>query len=76
MSEAARDAEIGGWYTRRLYMVAAQRCEANAVTYAWGTNPGAPKGNRNAWKHDGRSEGAILAAAYLGEIARLVRASE
>jgi len=36
-----------------------------------GTNPGAPKGNRNAWKHGGRSGEAM--AKYLREIARLMR---
>ncbi|WP_457940829.1 hypothetical protein [Mesorhizobium sp. 10J20-29] len=30
-----------------------------------GTNPGAPKCNRNAWKHGGRSALAIKAARYL-----------
>jgi len=30
-----------------------------------GTNPGAPKGNRNAWKHGGRSGEAIEASRYL-----------
>jgi glucans biosynthesis protein len=38
-----------------------------------GTNPGAPKGNRNAWKHGGRSAGAMAAARYLRTIARLVK---
>jgi hypothetical protein len=38
-----------------------------------GTNPSAPKGNRNAWKHGGRSAEAIAAARYLSGIARLVR---
>jgi uncharacterized protein YjcR len=38
-----------------------------------GTNPGAPKGNRNAWKHGGRSAKAENAARYLKTIARLVR---
>ncbi|WP_420006865.1 hypothetical protein [Tsuneonella aeria] len=38
-----------------------------------GTNPGAPKGNRNAWKHGGRSAETMAAARYLREIARLVR---
>src|SRR3954447_11544198 len=30
-----------------------------------GTNPGAPKGNRNAWKHAGRSADPEEAAHYL-----------
>ena len=38
-----------------------------------GTNPGAPKGNRNARKHGGRSAEVMSAARYLREIARLVR---
>ncbi|MEZ5709072.1 MAG: HGGxSTG domain-containing protein [Blastomonas sp.] len=38
-----------------------------------GTNPGAPKGNRNAYKHGGRTAKAMAAAQYLREIARLVR---
>lgn len=38
-----------------------------------GTNPGAPKGNRNAWKHGGRSADANTAARYLREIARLLK---
>jgi glucans biosynthesis protein len=35
-----------------------------------GTNPGAPKGNRNAWKHGGYSAERMEAAEYLKEIAR------
>lgn len=35
-----------------------------------GTNPGAPKGNRNAWKHGARSAGAMQAAALIKEMAR------
>ncbi|MEK6724876.1 hypothetical protein [Sphingobium sp.] len=38
-----------------------------------GTNPGAPKGNRNARKHGGRSTETIAAVRYLKEIARVVR---
>lgn len=38
-----------------------------------GTNPGAPKGNRNAWKHGGRSARVMSAARYLSEIARLMQ---
>lgn len=37
-----------------------------------GTNPGAPKGNRNAWKHGGRSAETLAAACYLKAIAKLV----
>lgn len=37
------------------------------------TNPGAPKGNRNAWKHGGRSTEAMEAVSYLRAIARLFR---
>ena len=37
-----------------------------------GTNPGAPKGNRNAWKHGGYSEKTKAASRYLKEIARIV----
>ncbi|WP_419957030.1 HGGxSTG domain-containing protein [Qipengyuania algicida] len=37
-----------------------------------GTNLGAPKGNRNAWKHGGRSAEALAATRYLREIARMV----
>lgn len=35
-----------------------------------GTNPGAPRGNRNAWKHGGRSSEARRAAAYFRYIVR------
>ena len=38
-----------------------------------GTNPGAPKGNRNAWKHGRRSEKTMAAVNYLKRITRLVR---
>jgi len=41
-----------------------------------GTNPGAPKGNRNAWKHGGRSADAMAAARYLREIARAVKEAD
>ncbi|WP_370516024.1 hypothetical protein [Novosphingobium sp. Gsoil 351] len=37
-----------------------------------GTNPGAPKGNRNAWKHGARSASAMHAAAFIRLIGRLV----
>lgn len=38
-----------------------------------GTNKGAPKGNRNAHKHGGRSADTIAAVRYLKEVARLTR---
>ncbi|WP_366522333.1 MULTISPECIES: hypothetical protein [unclassified Novosphingobium] len=38
-----------------------------------GTNPGAPKGNGNAYKHGGRSAKTLAAAKNLKEIARLLR---
>jgi hypothetical protein len=38
-----------------------------------GTNPGAPRANRNARKHGGYSAKAKAAARYLSAIARLVR---
>jgi hypothetical protein len=37
-----------------------------------GTNPGAPKGNRNAWKHDARSAETMEAMRYVKAVARLV----
>lgn len=37
-----------------------------------GTNPGAPKGNRNAWKHGGRSEEVTQTARYLKQITQLI----
>lgn len=37
-----------------------------------GTNPGPPKGNRNAWKHGGRSADTIAAVRYVKAIARLL----
>lgn len=37
-----------------------------------GTNPGAPKGNRNAWKHGGRSAEAVAASRYVKAIAELL----
>jgi len=37
-----------------------------------GTNPGAPEGNRNAWKHGAYSAGAKAAARFLSAMARLV----
>jgi hypothetical protein len=38
-----------------------------------GPSPGAPKGNRNAWKHGARSANAEGAAAFLRALARLVQ---
>ncbi|WP_420794360.1 hypothetical protein [Sphingosinicella microcystinivorans] len=38
-----------------------------------GTNPGAPKGNRNAWKHGGRSAETMAAVRYLRGMAQFVR---
>jgi glucans biosynthesis protein len=37
-----------------------------------GNNPGAPIGNRNAWKHGARSAQAIAAARYVRALTRLV----
>ena len=37
-----------------------------------GTNPGAPEGNRNAWKHGVYSDKAKVAARWLKAMARLV----
>lgn len=37
-----------------------------------GTNPGAPKGNRNAWKHGARSAKTEAAARYLRELSRSI----
>ena len=41
-----------------------------------GLSPGAPKGNRNAWRHGGRSAATMAAARYIRELARLVNNSE
>ena len=41
-----------------------------------GPSPGAPKGNRNAWKHGGRSASTMRAAAWIKAIARLVNDEE
>lgn len=38
-----------------------------------GKGSGAPKGNRNAWKHGGRSAETVAAVRYLKAIAQLVR---
>ncbi|WP_374420937.1 hypothetical protein [Novosphingobium arvoryzae] len=38
-----------------------------------GTNPGAPKGNRNAYKHGGRSRDTAAAARWVKALAALVR---
>lgn len=37
-----------------------------------GKGSGAPRGNRNAWKHGGRSAEAEAAARYLKAMARLI----
>ncbi|WP_435198952.1 HGGxSTG domain-containing protein [Qipengyuania sp. 902] len=37
-----------------------------------GTNPGAPKGNQNAWKHGARSRAATLVARKLRSISKLL----
>jgi hypothetical protein len=37
-----------------------------------GTNPGAPKGNRNAWKRGGRSAATMAAARFLRALAKLI----
>ncbi|WP_426051729.1 hypothetical protein [Brevundimonas sp. SL161] len=34
-----------------------------------GTNPGAPRGNRNAWKHGGYSAEAKATARFLASVA-------
>lgn len=41
-----------------------------------GTNPGAPKGNRNAWKHGGRSAETLAALKYVRAIADLLQDEE
>jgi glucans biosynthesis protein len=41
-----------------------------------GTNPGAPKGNRNAWKHGGRSGEAREALALIRALGNLLDDSE
>jgi hypothetical protein len=38
-----------------------------------GTNPGAPKRNRNAWKHGGRSAETLASLRYVKAIAALLR---
>ena len=37
-----------------------------------GTNPGPPKGNRNAWKHGGRSAEAMAASRYFKMMASVL----
>ena len=37
-----------------------------------GTNPGPPKGNRNAWKYGGRSAEAMAASRYIKMIASVL----
>jgi hypothetical protein len=41
-----------------------------------GTNPGAPKGNRNAWKHWAYSAKAKAAAAFLKQIAKVIESAD
>ncbi|WP_370516038.1 HGGxSTG domain-containing protein [Novosphingobium sp. Gsoil 351] len=41
-----------------------------------GPSPGAPKGNRNAWKHGARSASTMGAAAWIKAMARLVDGEE
>jgi hypothetical protein len=41
-----------------------------------GTNPGAPKGNRNAYKHGGRSAATMALARYLRQLARQIPADK
>ena len=41
-----------------------------------GPSPGAPKGNRNAWKHGARSAKAMQATAWIKAMARLVSEDE
>ncbi|WP_369076734.1 HGGxSTG domain-containing protein [Sphingopyxis jiangsuensis] len=41
-----------------------------------GKGSGAPRANRNAWKHGGRSADAETAARYLRELARLIRETD
>lgn len=56
-----------------------RECHSSAVKGKWrcrmhdGTNPGEPRGNRNARKRGGYSAKAKGAARYVREIARLVR---
>lgn len=46
----------------------AKRCRMHG-----GKGSGAPEGNRNAWKHGGRSADTLAAARYMRELARQVR---
>jgi glucans biosynthesis protein len=41
-----------------------------------GTNPGAPKGNRNAWKHGGRSGATQATAQWLKTISEFINDAE
>ncbi|GAA0862690.1 hypothetical protein GCM10009115_10420 [Sphingopyxis soli] len=45
----------------------AKRCRMHG-----GKGSGAPEGNRNAWKHGGRSADTMAAARYMRELARLL----
>jgi glucans biosynthesis protein len=57
---------------------AGKECQSPAVSgkrrcrMHGGTNPGAPVGNRNAWKHGARSAGAIQAAHCLALLKRVL----
>lgn len=41
-----------------------------------GTNPGAPKGNRNARKHGAYSAKAKAAAAFLKQVAKAIESAD
>ena len=41
-----------------------------------GTSPGAPKGNRNAWKHGGRSAETARTLALIRDLGRLLDEAE
>jgi len=41
-----------------------------------GTNPGAPIGNRNAWKHGGYSNNTKRAIKFLKSVAKIVAKAE
>lgn len=38
-----------------------------------GTNPGAPEGNRNAWKHGLYSADAVLQRKEVNQLARIMK---
>lgn len=64
-------------YTHQRHVLAAWRMGACArkgrSRMHGGTNPGAPKGNRNARKHGACSAKSKAALAYLKAIAKIVR---